>query len=185
MKIVAVVATLVLTMSVGNLASAQEYVPSFQPDRLTDRPVGEPNEVMVLASPHLSQMPDSFQPEMVEPLVSRLVEWRPTAVATEDSAGLLCDAMRRRPARHGEGNPKYCFDASNAGQATGLDVPAANAEAERMLADWPQEAAPAMRRRLAAVFLASGEPASAVVQWLRLPEEERKADGILTAELVT
>ena len=185
MKIVAVVATMVLAMGAGNLASAQEYVPSFQPDRLTDRPVGEPNEVMVLASPHLSQLPDSFRPEMVEPLVSRLVEWRPSAVAIEGSAGLLCDAMRRQPARHGEGNPKYCFDTSASGQATGLDVPAANAEAERLLADWPQKPAPEMRRRLAAVFLAAGEPASAVVQWLRLPEEERKADGLLTPELVT
>ena len=185
MRILSIVSMVVLAIGTGNLASAQDYHPSFQPDRLNDRPAGEANEVLVLASPHLSQLPDGFQPEMVEPLVSRLVEWRPSAVATEDSSGLLCDAMRHRPARHGEGNPKYCFDTSNAGQATGLDVPTANAEAERMLADWPQEATPAMRRRLAAVFLAAGEPASALVQWLRLPEEERKADGILAPELAT
>lgn len=164
---------------------AQNYQPSFHPDELKDRPAGPANEVLVLGSPHLSSFPDSFRPKMVEPLVSRLVKWRPTAVATENSSGLLCAAMRRQSARYGEGNPKYCFDSSGAEKGTGLDVPTANAEAERMLAAWPQEPTPEMRRRLAAVFLAAGEPASALVQWLRLPEEESKADGILTPELAT
>lgn len=185
MRLLSVLSAVFLATGCGNLASAQEYHPSFQPDKIDDRPAGEPNEVLVLASPHLSQLPDSFRPEMVEPLVSRLVEWRPTAVATEDSPGLRCDAMRRQPARYGEGNPRYCFDSADAEQATGLDVPAANAEVEQMLADWPQEPTPEMRRQLAAVFLAAGEPASALVQWLRLPEDERKADGILTPELAT
>ena len=185
MRLLSVVSVVFLTLGGGGLASAQDYRPSFQPDKLTDRPAGEPNEILVLASPHLSQLPDSFQPEMVEPLVSRLVGWRPTAVATENSSGLLCDAMRRQPARYGEGNPNSCFDPSDAARATGLDVPAANAEAERMLADWPRDPAPEMRRRLAAVFLAAGEPASALVQWFRLPEGDRKADGVLTPDLAT
>lgn len=185
MRFLSIISVLFLSMWSGSLASAQEYHPSFQPDELSDRPVGDPNEVMVLASPHLSQLPDSFRPEMVEPLVSRLVEWRPRAVATENSSGLLCDAMKRQPARYSEQSSQYCFDPSDAEQATGLDVPAANAEAERMLAGWPQEPTPAMRRRLAAVFLAAGEPASALVQWLRLPEGERTADGILAPELAT
>ena len=165
-------------------ALAQGYQPSFQPDEMDDRPAGMANEVMVLASPHLSQLPDSFRSEMVEPLVSRLVTWRPTAVATEDSSGLLCDTMRRQPARYDAPSLKsYCFDPTEAGQATGLDVPAANAEAERMLADWPKNPAPNLRRRLAVVFLAAGEPASAVVQWLRLSAEERRAGGDLTDKL--
>lgn len=38
---------------------------------------------------------------------------------------------------------------------------------------------PAQRRRLAATFLAAGEPASALVQWLHLPEAERvEGDGL-------
>lgn len=164
-------------------ASAQDYRPAFKPDRLEDRPAGEPNQVLVLGSPHLSGLPEGFRPDQVAPLVARLVDWEPTAVATEDSSGLLCDAMRRQPARYAETVADYCFDPSDAAKATGLDVPAANTEAERMLADWPADPAPAMRRRLAAVFLAAGEPASALVQWLRLPETERKADGALTAGL--
>lgn len=179
-------AILLLIMAVGSASSAiaQSYQPSFQPDELDDRPVGAANEVMVLGSPHLSQLPDSFRSEMVEPLVSRLVEWHPTAVAVENSSGLLCDGMRRQPARYGARTlNSYCYDPTAAGQATRLDVPAANAEAERILADWPEYPAPELRRRLAVVFLAAGEPASALVQWLRLPAAERRAEGGLTDEL--
>jgi hypothetical protein len=55
---------------------------------------------------------------------------------------------------------------------------------ERLLAEWPKAPTAAQRRRLAAVFLAAGESSSAVVQWLRLPREERRASDSLTPELV-
>ncbi|BAK65938.1 hypothetical protein SLG_12630 [Sphingobium sp. SYK-6] len=174
----------VVALMGGAAVSAQDYSPAFRPDAMDDRPVGEPNQVMVLASPHLSQWRDRLRPEMVEPLLSRLVAWQPTAVATEDNSGLLCDMMRRQPARYEDAYRSYCFDPSRAALATGLDVPTANAKAEAMLADWPDNPAPAMRRTLAATFLAAGEPASALVQWLRLPDSQRIADGILTSELV-
>lgn len=184
MKYLPIVSVAIAAVAAAS-SSAQNYRPSFRPDELNDRPVGEPNRVMVLGSPHLSQMPDSFQPPMVEPLVSRLVDWKPTAVTTETNAGLLCDAMRRQPARYDSDDLSYCFDTADANRATGLNVPAANAEAEQTLADWPQKPTPQMRRRLAVVFLAAGEPASALVQWLRLPDEERRADGALTPELAS
>lgn len=173
-----------LAIGITSSAFAQTYQSSFQPDELDDRPAGAPNEVMVLGSPHLSQLPDTFRTEMVEPLVSRLVEWRPTAIATENISGLACDAMRRQPARYSaRALTSYCFDPAAAAHATGLNVPAANAQVERMLADWPENPASEMRRRLAVLFLAAGEPASALVQWLRLSAEERLAESDLTEDL--
>lgn len=184
-KILSTMILALLAMGPGGPAIAQSYQPSFQPSMLDDQPVGLANEVMVLGTPHLSRLPESFQPGMTEPLVANLIEWRPTAVATEDSSGLLCDAMRRQPARYDISTIwSYCYDPTVAGQATGLDVPEANAEAERILADWPKDPTAELRRRLAVVFLAAGEPASATVQWLRLPADERRAEGDLTAELV-
>ena len=48
-----------------------------------------------------------------------------------------------------------------------------------MLATWPADPRPGARRRLASIMLAAGEPASALVQWLRLPEAERReGDGL-------
>jgi hypothetical protein len=165
------------------MVDAQNYRPSFRPDTLTDRPAGRPNEVLVVGSPHLSTLPASFKPDMVEPLVRRLVGWHPTAVASEDISGLQCDAMRRQRERQAEAVESYCYDPAVAGRAAGLDVPAANAEAEKMLAAWPATPSAAQRRRLAFVFLAAGEPASALVQWLRLPRAERRAGDGLTPEL--
>ena len=45
-----------------------------------------------------------------------------------------------------------------------MDVPTANAEVERLLADRPTVPSAVERRRLAALLLAAGEPASALVQ---------------------
>ncbi|MBB6226581.1 DUF5694 domain-containing protein [Polymorphobacter multimanifer] len=121
---------------------------------------------------------------MVEPLLQRLAKWSPTAVASENISGLQCDAMRRQRERQAEAVETYCYDPAAAGRAVGLDVPAANAEAERMLANWPATPSAAQRRRLSLVFLAAGEPASATVQWFRLPIAERRVDRGLTKPLV-
>ena len=169
----------------ASAAHAQHYRPTFHPDELKGPPVGAPNEVLVLGSPHLSQLPKTFAPEMLLPLLDRLASWQPTDIATEDMSGLQCDSLRRYPDRYADTVKSYCPDTTQAFDATGLDVPAANAEAERLLAAWPEEPLPSDRRRLAAVFLAGGERESALVQWLRLsPTEQRAGDG-LNDELVT
>lgn len=178
------VALLLMAPGLASTVQAPEYQPSFRPSEFRDRPVGRPNQVLVLGSPHLSGLPDSFRPEMVEALLNRLARWRPTAVASEDISGLQCDAMRRQRERQASAVQTYCFDPTAAGLAAGLDVTAANAEAERMLADWPTIPSPAQRRRLALVFLAAGEPASATVKWFRLPAAERRAADGLTDGLV-
>lgn len=163
---------------------AQTYHPAFDPGALDDQPAGSANEIMVVGTPHLSQLPDRFRLEMLDPLVARLVRWAPTAIAVEENSGLLCDRMRRMPERYANAIESYCFDPSVPGAVTGLTVPVANAKVEAMLANWPTDPSPSLRRELAAVFLAAGEPGSAVVQWLRLPESEQLADAVLTEQLV-
>lgn len=174
---------LVLPACVGPEAT-RSYRPAFDPSRIDDRPAGALNRVLVLGTPHLSQLPEAFKPEMAAPLVERLVGWRPDAIAVEETAGLLCDAMRRNPGRSDADTVEaYCYDTTLAHSATGLSVPAANAEAERLLENWPDDPAPKLRRQLAATLLAAGEPASALVQWLRLPVDERTAADGLSADL--
>ncbi|ATC34579.1 hypothetical protein CA606_14215 [Caulobacter vibrioides] len=166
-------------------AHAQDYRPSFHPDTLKGPPPGAANEVLVLGTIHLSGLPKTFDPKTLTPLLDRLAAWKPTGVATEDLSGLQCDALRRYPSRYAETVKMYCPDPALAGRVTGLDVLAANAEAERLLAAWPAEPTAAQRRHLAAVFLAAGERGSALVQWLRLPEAERHTGDGLNDELVT
>ncbi len=165
-------------------AQGQTYVPVFKPETLKGPDAGRPNEVLVLGSTHLSDAPAAFKPVMLAPLLDRLAAWRPTAIATEDVSGLQCDALRRYPSRYAETVKRYCPDPAVAALATGLDVHAANADAERRLAAWPAKPSAADRRHLAAVFLAAGERTSALVQWLRLPAVERRAGDGLNGDLV-
>lgn len=140
---------------------------------------GSSNEAMVLGTPHLSGLPKSFDPANLGLLLDRLAEWRPQAIAIEALSGMQCAYLRGYPQRYRETIASYCWDPAPATAATGLDVAAANARADELLAAWPSAPSPAQRRTLASVFLAAGEPSSALVQWLRLPASERRAgDGM-------
>lgn len=169
---------------VSSAAAAQGYQPGFNPAALKGPAAGPANEVLVLGSPHLSNLPPSFDPANLRLLNERLAGWRPQAIAVEDLSGAQCDFLRRYPQRYQDTVKSYCWDPAPAKGATGLDVPAATAEAERLLAAWPAAPSPSQRRRLAAVFLAGGERASALVQWLRLPEAERRTGDGLDMALV-
>ena len=145
---------------------------------------GQINEVMVLGTPHLSQLPKSFDFAHLSALNARLLEWQPQAIAIEALSGLQCAYLRSYPQRYADTIKSYCWDPAAAQAATGLDVVAATVQAQRLLAAWPAAPTAAQRRTLASLFLAGGEPASALVQWLRLPAEERRAGDGLDAKLV-
>lgn len=170
-----------LVMVGGSAAHAQSQ---FEPRTMKGPHSGQPNQVMVLGSAHLSSLPESFQPATLDPLIARLRDWKPQAIAVEALSGAQCDYMRHYPDRYSDTVEEYCWDPAPARAATGLDVPAANQAAERMLADWSSQPTPSQRRHLAAVFLAAGEQASALVQWLRLDDSERRSGDGLDAALV-
>jgi len=166
-------------------AHAQEAAKPFDPSTLKGPVTGQPNEVMVLGTAHLRYLPDSFQPAGLKLLSERLLTWRPQVIAVEERSGPQCAYMRQYPYRYKDSVQSFCaWDPAPARAATGLDVPAATAEIARLLGSWPAAPTPAQRRHLAAVFLAGGEPVSALVQWLRLPEAERHAGDGLDAALV-
>lgn len=161
-----------------------DYHPTFDPSRLKGPKLGAPNEVLVLGTPHLSGLPARFSPKSLDLLMQRLAAWKPHIITIEALSGTQCDTMRRYNARYAETVKYYCWDPAPARMATGLDVPAATAEVERSLASWPTAPTPAQRRRLAALFLAAGEQASALVQWLRLSASEQLAQDGLDEALV-
>lgn len=166
----------------ATLGAAQAQ--AFDPSTLKGPDKGKQNEVLVLGTWHLSQLPASFAPDSLRTVQARLLAWRPSAIAIEALSGPQCHFLRQFPQRYGDTVRDYCRDPAPARAATGLDVPAATAESERLLAAWPSDPSPSQRRRLAAVFLAGGEPVSALVQWLRLPDAERKPGDGLDAALV-
>jgi hypothetical protein len=165
-------------------AGAHESAQVFDPSKLKGPAKGMPNEVLVLGTAHLKYLPATFQPASLRILNERLLAWRPRIVAIERLSGTQCAFMRQYPDRYKDSVQTYCWDTAPARAATGLDVPAATVEIDRLLASWPATPTPSQRRHLAAVFLAGGEPVSAQVQWLRLPEAERHAGDGLDATLV-
>lgn len=164
-------------------AHAQESA-AFDPSKLKGSAKRAPNQVLVLGTAHLSQLPATFQSASLGILHQRLRDWQPNMIAIEERSGPQCEFMRQHPHRYEASVRQYCWDPAPARAATGLDVPAATAEIDRLLASWPATPTPSQRRHLAAVFLAGGEPFSALVQWLRLPVAERRAGDGLDAALV-
>ncbi|WP_407354590.1 DUF5694 domain-containing protein [Luteimonas sp. R10] len=133
-------------------------------------------QVLVLGTVHLSGMPEDFRPESLDPVLDRLAAFNPDVITIEAISGEECDLAARHPTVYGS---DYCADTDAAKAATGLDVPAAIAAVNRTLETWPEQPASAQRRQLATLFLAANDRASALVQWLQLPESERRAgDGL-------
>jgi hypothetical protein len=166
-------------------ASAQQSAGPFAPGKLKGPAKGTPNEVMVLGTAHLAQLPAAFHAADVGELNERLRGWQPRLIAIESLSGAQCGFLRQYPQRYQDTVRRFCpWDPAPARAATGLDVPAATAEIDRLLASWPAAPAPAQRRRLAAMFLAGGDAVSAQVQWLRLPAAERHPGDGLDAALV-
>lgn len=145
---------------------------------------GQINQVLVLGSPHLSQLPKSFDASKLSLLTERLADWKPQTIAIESLSGLQCAHLRSYPQRYSDTVKTYCRDTSVAQAATGLDIVEATAQAERLLSSWPASPTAAQRRTLASLFMAAGESASALVQWLRLPMEERHIGDGLNSGLV-
>lgn len=142
---------------------------------------GPRTRVLVLGSVHLREIDGGVAPTALDPLLDRLAAFKPEVIAIEAIGGEQCDLAARHPRIYGA---DYCPATDQAQAATGLDVPAALAEVEATLAAWPAHPAPAQRRRLAAVFLAANERASAYAQWLQLAPAERHAGDGLDAALV-
>jgi Family of unknown function (DUF5694) len=153
--------------------------PAFDPRSWKGQHAGPPSQVLTVGSTHLGQIKVVVTPEMLAPLLGKLSAFKPDIITHEGRSGEQCEVLKRYAARYPGMFDTYCFDAAEAETATGLTVPAAMEQIEKTLATWPAQPSAAQRRHLAAYFLAANDRPSARVQWLQLPEAERKiGDGI-------
>jgi hypothetical protein len=171
------------TKWVWGLIAAFPFAAQAQVDlKALDRDMAGPRaQILVLGTVHLSGMPAGFNPASLDGVLNRLAAFRPDIITIEIESGEECDLAARHPAKYG---PDYCAPTDAAMASTGLDVPAAIAEVDKTLKAWPAQPTAAQRRRLAALFLAASDRASAYVQWLQLPETERHAGDSVNAALV-
>ena len=149
--------------------------------RLDEGMVGSRAQVLVLGSVHLNNLPKTFKAQSLAPVLDKLAAFQPDIITIEALSGEECDLAARHSSVYGS---DYCAPTDAAKAATGLDIPAAIARVNAILAAWPTEPTPAQRRQLASLFLAANDRASAYVQWLQLQQPERRAGDGLSDELV-
>jgi hypothetical protein len=101
---------LLLSMTLCGSAAAQSWQPDFNASAFKGPASGPANEVLVLGSPHLSQLPKTFQAASLTLLNERLAAWKPQAIAIEAVSGPQCDFMRSYPARYKDSIGAYCRD---------------------------------------------------------------------------
>ena len=138
-----------------------------------------PTQVMVLGTAHLHAYKDDLSLDDLEPLLERLESYAPDIITIENSPGMTCQRAKSYPREHVGYADYYCFDGKPYRAESGLSLAQGSFLAREALLDWPDTPTAAQRRQLAAYFLASEEPISALVQWLRLDEVDRiTGDGV-------
>jgi hypothetical protein len=149
-------------------------------------PVAKPTNVLVLGTPHLSGI-DPLKPEWLEPLLVRLEAWKPELITIEGLSGPECYLLRRYEKSWPATADDYCARVESvsglAAKSTGLDMPAAEAAAEKAVGGLGPASPPKDRRRMASLFAAAGNLGSAATQWIRLAPAERRAGDGVDAEL--
>ena len=138
-----------------------------------------PTQIMVLGTTHLSNYRDDIALDDLDPLLDRLAAYAPDVITIENSSGMVCNRVRAYPREHVGYADSYCFDSADYREESGLSVSEGSFKARNALKTWPQSPNAAQRRALAAAFIASNEPNSALVQWLRLDGADRVVgDGL-------
>ncbi|MFK8055938.1 MAG: DUF5694 domain-containing protein [Saprospiraceae bacterium] len=144
-----------------------------------------PTQVLVLASTHLNGLSKRPTSAALEPVRDKLAAFRPDVITIEALPGEVCETLLAYPSEYEGVADDYCRDMTPYRKESNLTMSAGLAEIRTTLADWPTSPTAAQRRRLAAAFLAANDRYSSLVQWLQLPEDERKTGEGLGEESVT
>jgi hypothetical protein len=171
-------------LALAAVGVAHAATPAFDPRSWKGAHLGSPTQVLTIGSTHLGQLGKPVTPEMLAPLLDKLAAFNPEIITHEGLSGEQCDLLKRYSARYPGVFDTYCFDSAEAERATGLTSAMAMERIEKTLGSWPAKPTATQRRQLASFFLAANDRPSARVQWLQLPEPERKlGDGIDDAML--
>lgn len=150
---------------------------AFSPRQYQDDVVGERTQVLVLATPHLALAPDDFDAGVLEGLLEKLQAFDPDVVAVENVSGEGLSALSVYDSIYPDVARSFGSSALQLAELArahvGLDLPHAEAEARLALQQLDNQPTEAQRCRLVLLFLAAGDPNSALVQWWRLTPEAR------------
>lgn len=165
------------------MAQADRGERTFDPAAARTRLAAPATKVMVLGVSHLDNAPNTFDPSWLAPVMCRLRAYAPDVILTEAMSGeqiAQLDAYKAVRGDAGKWAGPTLAIAKDAQAALGVGPAEALAQAN-VLAVRPTPT-PSERRRLAALFLAAGEPFSAATQWQQLaPTKRITGDGVTDA----
>jgi hypothetical protein len=169
------------------VSEAQEPAQPFDPRDYAARVHGDVTEVYVLGTAHLAQSA-GFDPAALEGLLERLEALAPDVITIEALGPETIFLMQAYDVRF-DGAVGFFSSAALEGvrlaaEQTGLDMPRARVAIDEALAEWKDLPTASQRRHLAALFAASGDIYSALVQWLHLDAAERTSRDGLSDDLV-
>lgn len=148
------------------------------------------SQVLVLGTPHLAGESDRLTPGHLQPLLERLAAFAPTRIAVESlSADEIATLAAHAPHAPAAAEILQMFAGSRhelgrrMQEQLGLDHAAAAQRAEALLATLADDAAPARRLELVALWLAAYEFDSAALQWSLLAEDERVGNTVVPDEV--
>jgi len=173
-------------LSLGTLASSAAHAQSdFDFTGPDSQLAGEPTRAVVLGSAHIAQMPkEVVQIDHLALVLDRLESFAPDVVAVEAVDGVTCERMQRYEKLYPNVANRYCRDPKAALEELGMTSPEARIAAFEALDALGETPSAAQRRRLAALFLASGERWTAALQWSYLSEADRMAGDDVSQPLV-
>lgn len=152
---------------------------------IQDDLAGEPTRVLTFGTVHLRQQPEDVLPlEDLSLVLGKLEDFAPDIITIETMPGESCERLKRYEAVYPGVWDRYCIDPQPALDSLNTTMPEAMAALWELRDEKPKPWSAADRRRLAALFWATGNPYSAVVQWYKLPEVERKAADGVSEELL-
>jgi len=162
--------------SVKNVSKPKKtrYVPAIDFAGVDTALKVQPKQVLVLGTVHLSHFKDTVKPSDLNELLDRLARFGPDIITIESMPGELCRMMKLNPKEYPNVPDQYCSNVDEQKSESGFTAQAAATEIRDFLSDVPLSPTPQQRRRLAAAFLTTEDVYSALVQWLRLTESERK-----------
>lgn len=167
-------------------AWGQDTARPFDPRSEAAHVHGQATAAYVLGTAHLAQV-EGFDPAALSGLLDRLEALAPDVITIEALGPETIFLMQAYDARYDGAAGFFARAALEgvrlAGAETGLDMAQARVAVDEALAGWPDTPAASGRRHLAALFAASGDIFSALVQWLRLDAAERIPGDGVTAEL--
>lgn len=150
--------------------------------------VERPTLIEVLGSTRFDAAPTDWDPSVLAPLLDLLAEFEPDAILIEALPSESIDTLWRFREDYPGVARTYARQSLRFAAAAqieiGLDMAQARAALRYRLSEVPVDPTPSWRKRTIVLFLAAGDPYSAWIQWLQLPEGERSAGGDLTRNLV-